>query len=764
MSKKEKELTNTESLVTEEELAPLSTDYMCKFGININLQRSIPMVMDGLKLVVRRILYTMHKNYGTNKVKVSVSIGDVLKIHPHGDQGLGGVYARLAQPFSNNVPLLSTVGLGNSGNAVSGNDYASPRYLDVRLSKFAEEVLFDEFDGKVNMRPSYDESTVEPFVLPAKFPIILLNGTSGIGYTLSTDIHPYNLCEIADATIKLLKNPDANIRLIPDLPTGCDIIVRDENTFVMQSSFDIDNVNYIITINNTPYMKYLDDIDAKLREIQDSPNPIKEIISADDESELIEGKVKYVIRCRPCNLYNVINVLFRRVPGFRSTISTSNMIVVDSSFRTKQYTVRQILCSWIASRLKEKRAWFLRRLVATNAERNMLEGKAFMLSPENINKTTKIFRSCNAKDEVVPALVKGYEGKITSSQANYVSELRLWMINNGEYEKTLKAIEKVEKEIDYIHSIVEDPEKIKNVIIEEIKSIKEKYGNPRRSKILNGETQETSNIGVVQILVDGAILLSETDSPEHLASDVTPVSGDNVCLIDEYGKFIWANINKLPHNKPMTLTSIGKDGMGKCIAAVSNTANDIVILTNKGKVKYMSVSCIPANRSMKTIMPLDNDERIISILELPDANSDILVYTREGLGKRFPTSALNKVKSLDANGQMIVDGYEAAGMFCIGSKPFLVYVTKYGKMRVNHSRFLTAGKKFADVKPIIKLSQKDDLVAVFSADKDQRVILNHVDGRVSTVNVVSLDVSTMSAEAERPRHVIAQKVLRATLE
>lgn len=759
-----KEMLENNNNVEDVELAPLATNFMMLFGVNVNLQRSIPMVLDGLKPVVRRIMYLMYKNHKLNKVKVNEVIGELAKIHPHGDQGMGGVFARLAQTFSNNIPLLSTAETGNSGNATSGNDYASPRYLDMKMSKFAMEVLFDEFDGKVNMKPSYDGSTVEPFVLPAKFPIILLNGTSGIGYTLSSDIHPYNLCEIADATVKLLKNPNANVRLIPDLPTGCDIIVKDEFTFVMQSSFDIDSVNYIITIKNTPYLKYLDDIDKALRAIQDSDNPIKEILSADDESELIEGDIKYVIRCKPCNLYDVVNKLFKRVPGFRATISTRNMIVVDSEFRTKEYTVRQILCSWIKSRFIEKRAWFLRKLVAKTTEHNMLEGKAYMLSPKNLDKTIKVFRSCNSRDEIVPSLVKAYEGNITTSQANYISELKLYRLTNNEYKETLEKMDEIQKEIDDIRGIVEDPEKIRDVIIDEIKTIKSKYGNPRRSKILNIGERETVNIGVVQILTDGSVLFGETENPEHLSSDVTPVSGDDVCLIDDRGYFVWVNTQKVGHNRPMTLTSVGKTQMGKCVSAVSNRNNDILILTNKGRIKYMPIGKIPSNATRKPLIPLYDDEFIVTVLELRDMSSDILVYTNDGYGKRIQLTDLNKVLSVDAAGQFIMKEYDVSGMFCINSnKPLLVYVTKLGRMRANASKFLTSVKKFAEPKPIIKLSAQDDLIAVFCANPDQTITLNHADGRVTTVNVESLGVSTMAIEPARPKHVPAVKVLRATI-
>ena len=128
------------------------------------------------------------------------------------------------------------------------------------------------------------------------------------------------------------------------------------------------------------------------------------------------------------------------------------------------------------------------------------------------------------------------------------------------------------------------------------------------------------------------------------------------------------------------------------------------------------------------------------------------------------TTLLNKVLSVDANGQFVMSGYDVAGMFCINSnKPFLVYVTKLGRIRLNHSKFLTATKKFGEPKPIIKLSQQDDLAAVFCVDKDQKLILHHADSRVSTVNIESLPVLTMSANPERPKHVPGCRIVRAVV-
>ena len=746
------------------EASDVSEIYMCEYGININLQRSIPMINDGVKLVVRRILYMMYLKYRNVGVKGTSLIGDALKIHPHGDLGMGGIISRMCQSFSNNIPLLNAP--SNTGNATTGDDYASPRYIiNITLSDFAKDVLFDEFDGKVNMRESSDIAIKEPIALPSKFPIILLNGTSGIGWTLSTDVPPYNLNEIADATIKLLKNPQAKVNLVPDLPTGCDIIVKDPNTFIMQSSFEIDPVNYVITIKNTPYLKYLDDIDKALRAIQDSENKIKEIEDACDESDLEAGKVEYVIRCRPCNLYQLVNTLFRRVPGFRTTISTRNMLVVTPNFRTDHYDVRQILCSWIGHRLREKRNWFLRQLVALGTEYNMNEVKAFLLSPKNLDKTVKVYRSCDEKKDIGPALMKAYPGKVSSSQGEYMSGIEMYRVTKKEYERTIERMEQLEKEIKRIKEIVKEPEKIKEAIIDEIKEIKQKYGYPRRSKILNLESDTDVNIGVVQILPDGTILFSETENPEHLSSDITPLAGDNVCLVDDKGYFLWVDTNKVLHDKPMTLTSIGKQQMGKCVAALSNPDNSVVLLSNRGRIKFMPITSIPTNATKKPLIPLDDDEYIVSVIEVRDSSQDILVYTSDGMGKRVQISDLNLVKSVDAQGQFIVRNDAAvAGMFTINpNKQWLVYVTRLGRIRVNHAKFLNAAKKFGDLKPIIKLSQQDDLIAVFCTNKEQKITLNHVDSRTTSVNIDSIEPTTMATPPVRPKHVPGVKVLRATI-
>jgi DNA gyrase/topoisomerase IV subunit A len=395
----------------------------------------------------------------------------------------------------------------------------------------------------------------------------------------------------------------------------------------------------------------------------------------------------------------------------------------------------------------------------------MNEVKAFLLSPKNLDKTVKVYRSCDEKKDIGPALMKAYPGKVSSSQGEYMSGIEMYRVTKKEYERTIERMEQLEKEIKRIKGIVKEPEKIKEAIIDEIKEIKQKYGYPRRSKILNLESDTDVNIGVVQILPDGTILFSETENPEHLSSDITPLAGDNVCLVDDKGYFLWVDTNKVLHDKPMTLTSIGKQQMGKCVAALSNPDNSVVLLSNRGRIKFMPITSIPTNATKKPLVPLDDDEYIVSVIEVRDSSQDILVYTSDGMGKRVQISDLNLVKSVDAQGQFIVrNDAEVAGMFTINpNKQWLVYVTRLGRIRVNHAKFLNPAKKFGDLKPIIKLSQQDDLIAVFCTNKEQKITLNHVDSRTTSVNIDSIEPTTMATPPVRPKHVPGVKVLRATI-
>ena len=310
--------------------------------------------------------------------------------------------------------------------------------------------------------------------------------------------------------------------------------------------------------------------------------------------------------------------------------------------------------------------------------------------------------------------------------------------------------------------IVSDPEKIKEAIIDELNEVKKDYGYPRRSKILNTNgNAENKKIGYVQILNDGSVIFSETDDANTISSDIIPISGDEVCLIDDKGRFLWVDVNKVPHDKQIKLTSIGKIPMSKCVYAISKTDHNFAILTNEGRIKCIPISELPTHNSKRTLLPLNPNETIVTIVELITMKEDILVYTKNGFGKKINADSLNVQKTLESSGQFIINDGLTCGMFIINpNKQFLLYVAQSGRIRLNHSKYLSTSKKFGKPFPILTLSERDVLADVVCVNKSSVVKLYHADGRVSTLNIDSIEPSTMQAPLKRPKHVPGVPVVR----
>ena len=539
----------------------------------------------------------------------------------------------------------------------------------------------------------------------------------------------------------------------------------------MESVYEIDNTNYTITIKNTPYMKFLDNIDATLREVQRSNNPIPEILDAGEQSDDVSKEFRYVIKCKPCNIQSIVNTLFRRVGGFRASIATSNMTVIDSTYHTKNFTVEEILGDWIAQRFIDKRAWFLRDLVEKTTRLNMLEGVEIMLRGKNLEKTINIVKK-NKRSDVIPALVKGYNGEVTSSQAAYVSELPIYRITIDEHDKTVNEIEKLKEKIKWIRKVTDNDDAVLDTIIDDLVQVKTDYPIQRKSKIISGGLNETLQpVGTACILPTGNILLSEMASPELLSSDIKTLSGNIICLVDEYGSFINIDTRTVPHNKELPLQSLGnnKKKLYKCIGILSNPNNYAVILTNKGRIKIIPISSVltsKANIMVKSIVPLDMDETVVSVLEVSNLADDALIYTKDGLGKRIRLSEITLSTTVGACGRFLnSDINNVTGMFIIdGNKPLILYISNLGRLRVNHAKYLVAGKKYSELKTIIELSERDDLIAVFCCDDKQTVTLYLDNGKQLNVRIDSLGISTINTPPVKAKGLSGRTtVIRASI-
>jgi DNA gyrase subunit A len=260
-------------------------------GSNVNIARMAPDYVDGLKLVARRLLYIMYlKDRGKNFRKVASISGDTIaRIHHHNQNSVVECLVNLSQEWSNNIPLIE--GMGNFGSC-SGDKHAADRYIQARLSDYAYDCFFSDWkESAVDMVLGADEETFEPMYLPAKYPNILVNGALGIGYGMATSICPFNFKEVIEATIKLINDPDVDILLIPDSPTGCDVIegnfrkITDSGSgiYSMRCTYEISDENNLIKITTLPYQVTVNSIREKIADIKEK-NGLPELIGMQDHS------------------------------------------------------------------------------------------------------------------------------------------------------------------------------------------------------------------------------------------------------------------------------------------------------------------------------------------------------------------------------------------------------------------------------------------------------------------------------------------------
>ena len=338
-------------------IAELCKEYDTIHGANVNLARITPDLIDGLKPVQRRALYIMYlKDQGKTFRKLATISGDTFgRVHPHAPTSIEDALVGIAQEWQNNIPLVE--GEGNWGS-VSGDPAGASRYIKGRLSEYAQACFFDDWkDSVVDMDMGYDEETKEPRYLPAKYPNVLLNGCLGIGYGMSSNLPCFNFKEVAEATILLMMNPNAQIILIPDSPTGADILESDFGllcergcgTYSMRCKYEIDAENNVIRIIALPYQIPVKSITEKIADIKDN-NGLPELVSMND----LSGKVvdlHLVIR-DDVNPYKFMKKLIKEIAGLEKSYPVN--ITVTNDYESFDYSIQKLILEWIRYRREQK--------------------------------------------------------------------------------------------------------------------------------------------------------------------------------------------------------------------------------------------------------------------------------------------------------------------------------------------------------------------------------------------------------------------------
>lgn len=602
-------------------LEEIMGDRFGKYSKYIIQDRAIPDVRDGLKPVQRRILFSMYKEkntYDKPYKKSARAVGDVMgKYHPHGDSSIYEAIVRMSQDWKMKEPFVDMQ--GNNGS-IDGDSAAASRYTEARLSKIANEMLKDLDKNTVVMAPNYDDTLLEPTVLPSKFPNLLVNGTTGISAGYATNIPPHNLVEVIDATIFRIDNPNSRLDTImnyikgPDFPTGgiacgIDEIKKAYETgrgrIIIKSKTKIEKNKIIIT--EIPYEVNKANLVKKIDEIR-IDKKIEGISEVRDESDKTGLQIAIDLK-KDADANTILNYLFKNT---ELQISYNFNMITIVNRRPMLLGLLGILDAYIAH---QKEVIFKRSefdLAHAKARYHIVEGliKAISILDEVI----KTIRASKNKADAIENLVIKYD--FTNEQAEAIVNLQLYRLTNTDVAVLEEELSNLIKIIKALEEILKDPEKLNAVIKEEMRRIKKEYGTERKT-LIQDEIEE--------IKIDNTIMLPKEDV-------IVVVTKEG--YVKRVSQRSYASAN-------------GEDTMLKendYIVGIynMNTMDTLLVFTNLGNYLYIPVYEITEckwkelGKHISNIISISSGESVINAMPVYDFNDNIYIttFSKNGMVKR----------------------------------------------------------------------------------------------------------------------------------
>ncbi|TET06949.1 DNA gyrase subunit A [Candidatus Dependentiae bacterium] len=687
-------------ILIEDELKGSFLDY----AMSVVVSRALPDIRDGLKPVHRRILYTMHQigfHYNKPYHKSVRVVGEVLgKYHPHGDQAVYNTMVGMVQDFSRRYPLLD--GQGNWGS-VDGDNAAAMRYTEIRLAKIAQELLADLEKETVRFVPNFDESTIEPVVLPSKLPNLLINGVAGIAVGMATFIPPHNLGEVIGACLALLKNKDLtdeelfSIVPAPDFPTGGIICGRagirrayttGRGNLILRGVIEIEEIKkgLALVITELPFQVNKADLAIKIAELARN-KVIDGIANIRDESD--KKGMRLVIELRRGELPNVIlNQLYKHTP-LQSSVSILMLGLLDN--KPMIFTLRQLLEQFLFHRKEVvyKRTAF--DLTRAQEREHVLVG--FIIALENIDEAISIIKKSKNAEEAISKLNKRF--LLTPAQGKAILEMRLQRLTSLEQEKIYAEMEELKKKIVYLKRILEEEGVLEQEIITEFEESRNSYADSRKSRIE----------GAIDILTEADLI------PDEEVVVTLTMKG--------YIKRVLLSIYGVQHRGGK-----GKRGMAALTGTddivqdmfVAKNHDELLFFTNLGRVYSLRVFEVPEasriarGRAIVNLLPLGANERVVKLLCAREMDDDyIVMLTKAGIIKRTDAKSFIKIRSTGIRALTLSEGDEL--VFCgMGSgKDSIVIATARGKgIHFKEDEIRSMGRQAAGV--IGMRLKKDDYV------------------------------------------------------
>lgn len=670
----ETEVEETQSNILSAELSKEMRTSFLEYSMSVIVSRALPDVRDGLKPVHRRILYAMNESGITPRrphAKSARTVGDVIgKYHPHGDTAVYDTMVRLAQWFSMRVPLVD--GHGNFGS-IDGDSAAAMRYTEARLDKPAMELLRDLDKETVDFQPNYDDSLEEPVVLPARFPNLLVNGSSGIAVGMATNIPPHNLGETIDATCMMLDNPDVTTEELmtvlpgPDFPTGAIIMGREgikeayetgRGSLTIRSKCRIEegeNGKSSIVISEIPYQVNRTNLLKKIADlVRDKKLP--EVSAVHDAAD--RSGIDIIIDLKQNAIPQVVlNKLYKHTQ-LQVGFGCNMLALVNGVPRT--LSLKEMLHYYILHQEEviERRTRY--DLAKAEARAHILEG--FVIALDDIDKVINIIRSSETDVEAKERLMEAF--KLSEKQSEAILEMRLRRLTGLERGKIENELAELRESIAYYKQLLNDTNMVHGVIKDELLEIKSRYSTPRKTKI-TGAVKE----------LDVEDLIAE----EEVAVTVTKAG----------------YIKRLPVSTYRQQKRGGKGMQGVNLKEsdfvehlfIASTHDYILFFSNKGKVYRLKVYEIPeASRHARgnaivNLLPFEKDEKVSAVIATKDFPEDeyLMFATAGGMVKKTAMKLYDRTRRDGLIAISLKDGDELISVQRVATGEKVMMVSSAGK-------------------------------------------------------------------------------------
>lgn len=667
------------SALKESSVQPIGVENELKksfiaYAMAVNVSRAIPDVRDGFKPVHRRILYAMGElnlNYNQPTRKCARIVGDVLgKYHPHGDSAVYDALVRLGQDFTQRYPLV--FGQGNFGS-VDGDPPAAQRYTEAKLAKIAEEMLRDIDKNTVDFYPNFDNTLMQPTVLPSRFPNILVNGSDGIAVGMATNIPPHNLTEVIDGTIALLNNPDITIDELmkyiqaPDFPMGGIIMGRSgvrnayktgRGNVVLRAKCEIEEAEggrSKIVVTELPYQVIKEQLIKNMADLVKEKR-VEGVADIKDYSDRFGMHLEIIVK-KDFNPNVVLNLLYKHT---QLQISQGMILLALLDGEPRILNLKQILEAYTAHQKDVVTRRTRYDLGKAEERKHIVDGLIIALN--NIDEVISIIKKAEDRADAQEKLIARFG--LSEKQAQAILDTRLAKLTSLEVEALKKEGEELDALVAEYNDILAKPERIQEIVIKELEEVKETYGDERRTAI----SFEEGEIDIEDVVEKEEVVISLTH--------------------DGYIKRLPINDYKSQRRGGMGVTAHKTkedDFVEKMF--ICNTHDDLLVFTTKGKVYKLKAYAVPEaqrqarGRAVVNLIQVDDGEKVNTIIAVKESSEQgsLIMATRSGFVKKTSVKEFESIRQVGKIAIKLAEGDELIAVEFVNGDDEIITATREGK-------------------------------------------------------------------------------------